>query len=70
MSRYIALVFLASVAPALSQVVSYYEANSFPEREGWTRIEQPFMADRWLEDGCLVQNPEIVDKGPPRFRGG
>ena len=31
-----------------------YEGNDFPENEGWTRITNGPLAERWIEDGALV----------------
>ena len=58
------LAFSVAAAPALAQVVAF-EASSFPDREGWLRNETLFPADRWIEDGWLVNFAEIVDPGPP-----
>lgn len=59
------LFVLVSVAavPALAQVVSY-EADSFPERERWLHLEQVLQGDRWLEDGWLFQEVDILPDPP------
>jgi len=31
-----------------------YEGNDFPENEGWTRLWNGPIAERWIEDGALV----------------
>jgi hypothetical protein len=31
-----------------------YEGNDFPENEGWVRIWNPPLAERWIEEGALV----------------
>jgi hypothetical protein len=31
-----------------------YEGDDFPENEGWIRIWNPPLAERWIEDGALV----------------
>jgi len=31
-----------------------YEGNDFPENEGWIRIWNPPLAERWIEEGALV----------------
>lgn len=64
--RSVILVVLLPVVPALAQVVSY-EADSFPEEEGWDPWPANYPADRWLQDGLLVQYAEIADPGPPEL---
>ena len=58
---------LVCAAPVVAGIVSYEATSFFPERVGWIRIHQPFLADRWLDDGWLFQNPELVDEGPVIF---
>ena len=57
-----ALMFLivlacASLFATTARAESYwiaYEGNDFPENEGWTRITNGPLAERWIEDGTLV----------------
>ena len=56
---------LVLAVPALGQVVSY-EAKSFPEQNGWKRIERSYWPDRWLDSGWFVLNPKIWHPDPPR----
>ncbi|UCG88004.1 MAG: hypothetical protein JSW71_05520 [Gemmatimonadota bacterium] len=44
---------LATVASA-DQYWIAYEGNDFPENEGWTRLWNGPIAERWIEDGALV----------------
>ncbi|MCH8879343.1 MAG: hypothetical protein IID34_05605 [Planctomycetes bacterium] len=53
------------LSPVGAQVVSYEAASFFPDEVGWERDFTLFPADRWLENGWLVQFAEIVDPGPP-----
>jgi hypothetical protein len=66
MSRYTILVLLALGARGFAQVVSY-DGTAFPEEtgDGWIHLEEVYPADRWIDDGWLVQYAEIVDPGPP-----
>jgi hypothetical protein len=62
MSRYTITFFIASAVPVFAQVVSY-EGTSFPEDNGWERIQVLFPGERWLDDGWLYQLVELLD--PP-----
>ncbi len=67
MSKYAIIAFFLSgvLSPSVAQVVSYEATSFFPEEVGWERDFTLFPADRWLENGWLVQFAEIVDPGPP-----
>jgi hypothetical protein len=60
-ATYIFVLVLA--VPSLGQTISYEASSLFPERDGWTHIIQPYQADRWLDNGCLVQVAELVSHG-------
>jgi hypothetical protein len=54
------------VSPGLGQVVTY-DGSHFPEEgeDGWTRLDSVYQADRWIDNGWLVQSAEIAVIGPP-----
>ena len=59
---FICFLFVASSSRAT--IVSY-DADQLPELVGWSRDQDPFPADRSLEDGWLVQYAEIIPQKPP-----
>ena len=65
MSKYTVVLLLALGARGFAQVVSY-DGTAFPEDtgDGWIRSEQVYYADRWLEDGWLVQYAEVQPDPP------
>ena len=65
MTRYTLLTIVAAGVPGFAQIVSY-DGNVFPEEtnDSWVRLEQLFPAERWLEDGWLVQAPVLLPCPP------
>jgi len=57
---------LAVAAHGSAQIVSF-EGDSFPETEGWTRIERLFPPERWVSNGWLRFRCEVV--APERCEG-
>ena len=63
---FVVLLASAVAAPALAhaQVVSYEAIELFPEEtEAWTHEPQEHQAERWIEDGVLVQHALFLPKG-------
>ncbi len=58
------LLLVCARSVVIGQTVSY-EADVFPEVDGWTRSDRLFLADRHLDDGRLVQHAEAVEFDPP-----
>ncbi len=65
MQRIVAMVTVLGASYALAQDVRY-ECDVLPEEAGFLRNERVFPCDRWIADGILVQECEIVRQGPPR----
>ncbi len=67
MFRYLVVFLLAPAAIGFAQMVSF-DGTSFPEEQcDWIRRDFPYPADRWIDDGWLVQYAEIVAEDPPFF---
>ena len=65
MPRYTTLLLFTLTVSASADVV-LYEGTSFPDDVGWERADRLYLADRWLDDGWLVQQADIVHAGPPQ----
>jgi hypothetical protein len=65
MSKYTIFVILALGARGFAQVVSY-DGTAFPEEtgDGWIRLDFIYQADRWIDNGWLVQYAEVQPDPP------